>query len=156
MILKDYQKKILELLEQLELEMSNLYRLFADKYPQHKDTWNIMVQEEIEHAEIIKRLSSLAGEGKAIFDEKMTKTYTVQIFIDNIKKLYTEVETNKTTLLKALALSNDFEQSIIEKKFYSYFLTNDLEVKTVINRVIQDTGSHSLRIRKILDIERNR
>ena len=35
-MLKDYQKELLIPLEQLELEISNLYKLFAEKFPSHR------------------------------------------------------------------------------------------------------------------------
>lgn len=155
-MLKDYQKNILGLLEELEMTMSNLYKLFADKYPQYKDDWNVMATEEIEHAEIINKFLTAIEEDKIIFEEKMIKTNALQLFINSIKKLYTDVETNKITLSKALILSNDFEQSIIEKKFYSYFISNDPDLKNLISSVIQDTNGHALRIKKILDGEKKR
>lgn len=155
-MLKDYQKRILELLEQLELEMAGLYKLFADKYPSHRDSWNALAQEETEHADKVRKLRSLIEEGKAIFDEKMTKTYTVQIFIDNVKKNYAEVAANKVPLIKALSLSNDFEQSIIEKKLYDYFNSRDPDVKLIINNIREDTNNHSSKIKKIIDEEKKR
>ena len=53
-MIKDYQKRILELLEQLELEISNLYKLFAEKFPAHQELWNNLRNEEINHAVYIK------------------------------------------------------------------------------------------------------
>lgn len=39
MALKDYQERLLELLQQLELDMSGLYKLFAEKFPKYADLW---------------------------------------------------------------------------------------------------------------------
>ena len=155
-MLKDYQRKILELLEQLEMELANLYQLFAEKYPGHKDLWDAMVAEETEHAVKLKKLSSMIDEGQVIFDEKMTKTYTVQIFIDNIKKVYAEAQTGKMPLLKALVLSNDFEKSIIEKKFYDYFLLKDPGVSAIFNAIREETNQHSLNISTAMKEEKSR
>jgi len=153
-MLKDYQKRILELLEQLELELAGLYELFSGKYPGRKDLWDTLVQEEREHADQAKKLHLLADEGKASFDEKMTKTYTVQLFIDNVKKVYAETEANKISLLKALTLSNDFEQSIIEKKLYDYFISGDPDVKAIIKHIQEDTNDHLSRIKKAIKEEK--
>ena len=153
-MLKDYQKKILELLEQLELEMAGLYKLFANKFSSRGDLWIALAQEETGHADKVKKLRSFIDEGKAAFDEKMTKTYTVQLFIDNIKKVYTDAQTNNMPLLKALALSYDFEQSIIEKKLYDYFISSDSDVKIIINDIREDTSNHSSKIKKIMEEEK--
>jgi len=47
MALKDYQERLLELLEQLESGMSDLYKLFAEKFPKYADLWTSLSQQEI-------------------------------------------------------------------------------------------------------------
>ena len=155
-MLKDYQKKIIDLLEQLETRMADLYRLFAVKYPRRKDLWDLLVAEETRHAEYIRNLRTLVDEGKVIFDEKMTKIYTVQTFIDNVKNIYAEVEAGKVPLAKALIVSNDFEQSIIERKFYDYFILKDPALRAILNEIKTDTFQHSSKINKALQEEKNR
>lgn len=153
-MMKDYQKRILELLEQLELELARLYHLFAEIYPSRKTLWLTMAQEEEGHAAKLKKFHSMTEAGEIMFDEKMTKTYTVKVFLDNIQNLYKEAERRKVPLLKALALSHDFEQSIIEKRFYDYFLSNDDKVKMIIESIKKDLLDHISRIKKAIDEER--
>lgn len=155
-MLKDYQKKILELLEQLELELSDLYRLFADKYPARKDLWETMVVEEIGHADRLKMLSSLVDGGQILFEEKMIRSAAIQSFIDNIRKIYSEAQTGQIPLMKALVITNDFEQSIIEKKFYDHFIARDPGTRKLINDIRDETNQHSLQIRKAIAEEKNR
>ena len=155
-MLKDYQKELLILLEQCELEISNLYKLFAEKFPSHRVLWNGMLEEEINHAAYLKNLFSLADEGKISFDEKTTKTYTVKTVIDDIKTIYQKTQANQYTLLNALSFSLNLEESIIEKKFYDYFFSNDSDITTMINKIKKETFEHRSKIKKSLEKEKNR
>jgi hypothetical protein len=155
-MLKDYQEKIIELLGQLELDMSRLYKLFAGKFPKYKDLWLMMSQQEIVHSEHVKKLHSFAQQNRIIFDEKMTKTYTVKTVLDVIKDVHTKAEANKLTLLNALSMSRDLEESLIEKKFFDYFIGTDPESKTLINKIKEDTLEHHSKLKNAWEEERKR
>ena len=155
-MLEEYQERIIELLGQLELDLSNLYRLLADKFPRYKDLWIIMSQQEIDHADRIKKLYSLVQENKIIFDEKLTKTYTVKKVLEIIKDVYTKVEANKLTVLNILSLSRDLEESIIEKKFYDYFVGRDIEARILINSIKEETLEHQFKLKSAWEEERKR
>jgi len=156
LMLKDYQLKLLELLEQLELEISNLYKLFAEKFPCYHELWNDLSDEEFKHATHIKKLATLAKEGKIHFDEKMTKTFTVQAVINDIKTKYQKTKDNQYPLINALSFSHSLEQSIIEHKFYDFFSSSDADIMLIINSIKEDTTSHSSIVKKALDEETNR
>lgn len=152
--LKDYQELLLELLEQLELDMSNLYKLFAVKFPKYADLWASLSQQEIQHAAWVKKLAGMAKEEKAVFDEKVTKTYTVKRVLEMIQDTYAKTQAGKISLMSALSISRDFEQSILEKEFYNYFMGKDAESKLLLNQIRAETLDHQNRIRKAWEEER--
>ena len=147
-MLKEYQIRILELLQQFETEVSHLYEIFAKKFPDQSDMWNKMVQEEINHADYVKKLFSLAQEGKLNFDEKMTKTYTLKIVIDDIKAQQKKAAENQFTLLRALSISHNLEESIIEKKLYDSFTSDDRDIKLLLEKIKTETREHASQIKK--------
>jgi len=155
-MLKDYQKKLLELLEQLELEVSNLYKLFAEKFPTQKELWNCLHHEEIKHAAYINKLTSFAKEDLVIFDEKMTKTYTVQSVINDIKDKYNKTENNQYNIINALSFTLSLEQSIIEHKFYDYFSSKNPEAMTMIKEIKGETFMHEAKVKEALEAEKNK
>ena len=69
-MLKDYQITLLELLEQLEGEISRLYDLFAVKFPAYRTLWLQMRDEEIKHADTIHQLNIHAREGSVMLMKK--------------------------------------------------------------------------------------
>lgn len=153
-MLKDYQSKILDLLEQLELEISNLYKLFSEKFPDQQDLWKNLSAEEIQHTAYIKKLRLFEEEGKLFFDEKMTKTFTVQSVMDDIKNKYKKTEDNQYSAINALSFSLSIEQSIIEHKFYDFFQSNDTDVLMTIRTIKEETFLHESKVKEALEEEK--
>ena len=153
-MLKDYQEKILELFVQLELDMSGLYRLFAVKFPKYEKLWTTLAQQELDHAERVKKLWSLAQKNKVVFDEKLTKTYTVKRVLDSVKDAYVKAKADKMNLMTALSVSRDFEQSIIEKEFYNFFTGKDPETRVLIHRIKGEMLGHQALLKNAWEEER--
>jgi hypothetical protein len=153
-MLKEYQETILQLLGQLELDVSNLYKIFGEKFPKYKALWDTLSQEEIEHADRVKMLYDLAKENKVIFDEKLTKTYTVKKVLEIIKDAQVKTLAGQINIINALSISRDLEQSIIEKEFYNYFAGKDSETRMLINSIKKDTLDHQSMVRNAWEEER--
>ena len=153
-MLKEYQETILQLLCQLELDVSNLYKLFAEKFPKYKELWNTLSQEEIEHADRVKMLHDLAKENRVIFDEKLTRTYTVKKVLEIIKDAHAKTLAGKFNIINALSISRDLEQSIIEKEFYNYFAGKDSDTTMLINSIKKDTLEHQSMVKNAWEEER--
>ena len=154
MVLKDYQERLLELLEQLELDMSNLYKLFAEKFPKYADLWATLSEQEILHAKWVKELSDMAKDEKVVFDEKVTRTYTVKKVLEMIQDTYAKTQANKISLIAALSICRDFEQSILEKEFYNYFITKDPDARVLISQIRTETLDHQTSVKKAWEEER--
>ena len=153
-IMQDYQIKFLTLLEQLEMDIANLYKLFAQKFPMHKQLWDGLSSDETSHASYINKLSSFIQDGLVFLDEKGTKTFTIKLVTDGIKSAYQQTEANKLTLMNALAYSLSLEDSIIEKKFYDYFITHDQHIASMIVKIKQETRQHAQKVKKALEEEK--
>ncbi|MBN1473262.1 MAG: hypothetical protein JW914_01475 [Syntrophaceae bacterium] len=147
----DYQNTFLELLENLELDISNLYKLFAEKFPAHKQLWDELSGDEVQHAGYIKKLSSFIQQRLVLLDEKTTKTLTIKIVSEGIKSTYRQAQDNKLTSINALAYSLSLEDSILEKKFYDYFITHDQNVAFVINKIKWETNQHYQKVKIALE-----
>ena len=153
-MLKEHQEKILGLLAELELNMRDLYLLFADRFPKYKDLWADISQQETNHADGINKLSLLAGEDRVLFDEKITKTYTVKMFISSIQEALAKTKSGKMTLVNALSVSHDFEQAILEKGFYNFFAGQDDETRTLIRQIKEETLDHQMKMKNAWEQER--
>jgi ferritin-like protein len=53
-------------------------------------------------------------------------------------------------------MSRDLEESLIEKKFFDYFIGTDPESKMLINKIKDDTIEHHSKLRNAWEEERKR
>ena len=153
-MLKEHQEKILELLEQLELNMCDLYLLFADRFPKYADLLTTVARQETDHADGNKKLHLLAGDDRVLFDEKITKTYTVKMFISSIQEALARAKSGKMSLINALSVSHDFEQAILEKGFYNFFSGQDDETRAVIRKITEETLDHQMKMKNAWEQEK--
>jgi len=147
----DYQNIFLELLENLELDISNLYKLFAEKFLAHKQLWDELSNDEAQHAGYIKKLASFIQQRLVFLDEKTTKTLTIKIVSDGVKSTHQQTQNNKLTSINALAYSLSLEDSILEKKFYDYFTTHDQSVAYIINKIKRETNQHYQKVKNAIE-----
>lgn len=153
-MLENYQEKILELLVEMELEMAGLYSFFARKFPKYNELWLSMSKQELNHADQVKKLWIMAKENKIVFNENLTKSYTVSRVIDSVKNAYKQADSGQFKEINALAYSRDFEQSIIEKEFYNYFTTKDPAARMIINGIKNETLMHQSKLKDAWENEK--
>lgn len=155
-MLKDDQGKLLELLEQLELDVSNIYKLFAKKFPRLQSFWRNMSDEEAKHSDYVRKIHTYALEGKVNFNEKMTNPLAIKSVLENIATIHEKTENNQYSIINALAFSLSMEQSVIEHKFYSFFNSDNPEIMKMLKAIQGETIIHESKVKKALEEEKNR
>jgi rubrerythrin len=153
-MLRDYQQRIIDSLAELEEEISRLYRLFAARFPTHAEMWSGMAEEEMRHVGYVRELLHHINDKKALFDEMTTKTYTIKTFLDNVREKQEKTEKNEYSVLNALSISHDLEQSLIERRFYEYFQSDDQTVKRLLKQLREETYQHLTRVRTAWEEEK--
>jgi len=153
-MLQDNQKYFLGFLEQMELEISDLYNLFAEKFPSYRDFWKALSEEEAKHASSIKQLASFWEQGAVFLDEKNTRITAVKLAIDGIKTTHEKARAGALNLIGALAYSLSLENSLLEHKFYDFFQTRDRAVSTLLFQIKQETSTHAQKVQQALAKER--
>jgi len=141
-MLEDYQKKIIDLLCKQELLLASLYEIFADHFPDHKDFWQELAKDEQKHAEWIKKLYQAEEEDLVAFSEGKIKTYTMNIFIENLEKTIRRAENRELNLKMAIAYTLDFERSLIEKNVFLHFKIIDEKLQEIMTKLESETRRH--------------
>ena len=138
MPLKDYQQKILDLLKEKELALSELYKELSEKFYQHEEFWNNLSEEKLYRLQQIEELCEQAKQEKMGFDEKNTKTYTLYTFMGSIQDIKDQLRNNELNEIKALSLCHDLENSILERRVYEYFIPYNDKQRTELNKLKSD------------------
>ncbi|HPD57314.1 MAG TPA: hypothetical protein P5294_09105 [Smithellaceae bacterium] len=148
--MNDFANIFLELLEKLETDIANLYKLFAEKFPAHRYFWEELSKEEVQHAVYIKKLSAYSRQKIVYLDENKIKTLTIKFITDGIESTYKKTKANELNIINALAYSLNLEDSIIENKFYEYFSTNDQNIAFLLSQIKRETIEHAKKVKQAL------
>ena len=137
---------IIERLIEYELALSDLYRECAEKFTEHRDFWSELAEEEVIHADSIRKLTDEAMAEKADLNEKAFSIRPIEISIEYAKEIEDRVKRNKIDLLSILSLSYDIENSIIESEFHRVFTGRDNKVNDYIKLIHMESVNHRERI----------
>ena len=122
--------------------MAELYRILARQFPEHCEFWLSLCAEELEHASWIEYLYKKVEEGLLQFDERHTKTYTVDAFIDYLTRTIESVKDEQPSLARALSMTRDIERSLLEKRIFEFFSSGDREMIAVLKDLDAKLASH--------------
>jgi len=149
MPITETQLKVIKLLAEHEKAISQLYKEYAQKFPEQKDFWSKIAAEEIEHASWIFKLRSQAKEGSLYFKEGRFKVEAIETSLEYVKSQTVEAQNKKISAKNALSVARDLESGLIEKKFFEVFEPDCREIKQVLLDLAIATREHYNRIKKV-------
>jgi len=141
-VLSDYQKKIIELMDKQELLLAKLYNIFADQFLDHKDFWQDLAKDELQHAEWVKKFYQAEKEDLVAFSEGKVNVYSMNTFIENLEKIIRRAENGEINLKMAISYTLDFERSLIEKNTFSRFEIIDKKLAGIMTKLESETRRH--------------
>lgn len=143
------QLKIIEGLAEIESTAGKLYKVYSEKFPDHKDFWLSLVVEEENHAELIRSLFSSIEKGAVYFKEKNCSD-AIDTLLNYMKKYIDDATKNKVILMNALFLAEEIEKGLINNIFFSFLEGDSSEFNQVIVRVLSGAKEHIKKIHKYL------
>ena len=148
--MNDTVNQLIEKLMANESAISRLYRQFAETFPQDRDFWNTISQEELMHASWIEKLRDRAKEGEIGSGPTTIRTVAVENSIKYIDSLSEKCRKGTITRLNAYALAFDIEKSLLEKNFLSVFSIGPGKYKDLSDKLINETRLHMEKISEAL------
>lgn len=143
---KTEQKEIVELLARNEETISKVYKIFADKFPNDKQFWQILSQEELIHASWIRKLHVGIEDGKPAFNEGRFATGPIKESVDYMNGQIHEFKTQNLSSRRALSTAMEIENTPIESKFYEVYTTDSEILKQLLSSLEQAFLDHRDRI----------
>ncbi len=137
-------KKIIELLAKNEAKLAELYLEYSKNYPQ--DIWQELVRDERVHFQWINTLKDIPG---VVFSSERFSVEAIESMIEHIDKLKQEA-LNKS-LIEAFSIALDLENSLLEKKYFSTFKSDEEELKEVFDNLNRATQEHVAKVKTGLD-----
>jgi hypothetical protein len=135
-------RPIVQLLEENELNVSELYALYAKKIPAKCTFWERLSQEEISHAAAIRNDSAGLNLEQSIVENNFSRgiiKYVMDFVLEEIQK----AQNSRVTHFDALNTALRIERSMLEKKCFDMFMPTSTTLKELFEKLNADTEKHT-------------
>lgn len=150
MKIKESDESIVELMAKVEEMMEKHYKACAERFIAQKDFWNKVAEEEAQHKQWLYDLYDKVKDNTVFLDEKHFDKTSIKEFHKHLKSLLQAIRLEDASMKEALQSSIQIETIVLEKNFFEIFKTESQEIKGTINRIIDDTRNHRLRMEELL------
>jgi rubrerythrin len=139
-----------------ESALADLYQEYASKLPEHTPMFQRLASDEKEHAAAVARFFA-ATQGAAHFvSPGPIRLQAVRTSLAFIGRCLVESRSEQPTRLSALSIAHGLEQSAIEKRFFEAGESDSEELRTLLDRLAEETVAHRNLLRDALERERRR
>ena len=133
---------------------NELYKVFAEKFPEERDFWLDIARDEQEHASIISMLGASIAEGGADFDENRFTAEEIKSSLESVKNSLAEAKSGDISMKDALAMSLELEEQILEHSYFEVFIPRTEGIRDFIAGVISATKRHRDKIKQKINENR--
>jgi len=144
----------LGLLRAHELALGRLYRTYGETFPQHRDLWTRLSQEEQEHADWIDVLRLKVEEEPSGLVVDRFPAAAIEHSIDYVNRLIDRAHRGDLTAVNALANALDLENALIENRYFEVFASDSAEIKRTLSDLARSTQAHHEQVRRALQTAR--
>lgn len=144
----------LELLIQHERAIGRLYALFAEVFPEHREFWEQVRDEEQRHADCLQGLSSKESLKQWFATNSQFKRLSIRGSLEYLARQMERIKMGPISLLEALSIAGDLEEALIEKQFISLNVSGPEEIKSVMKTLVSDTQRHRRMIAEKLNVHK--
>jgi rubrerythrin len=136
----------IELLAENEMLISRIYRVFSERFPDCRDFWEKMAEEEIQHADMIRAVVPEVKEGTVRFKEQHLDETSVGMFRDYLKVSLASAGERDIPLKDAFETALAIEHDLIERSFFDLFEADTGELNLIFEGLASSTREHHRRL----------
>jgi hypothetical protein len=142
--------RTLDLLAECEEAVAAFYEGCAEAWPKDRLFWKEIGEEERGHARNLHRMKELVlSRPEAFAAAKLFSPFAVRTMIERLRREREKVVTGKLPEVVALSISNDLEDSLIEKRYHEVVHSEDFEYHLLLREITRQTSHHAARIRQM-------
>ncbi len=145
MDLPDSNKKAIIVLDKLaanEQSIAKLYKRYADAFPELREFWASLANEEVGHASCIRSLGERIGTLSLYMDESRFNATAIQTFTDYLGRELSRLNEKEVPLIEALSITLYIEESLIESRFFEVFEADSAKLKHTLTKLRDETLAH--------------
>jgi len=145
----DVKNEMIELLTKNEELIAELYRAYSEKFPDYREFWLEIAEEEDKHSRWMRSLQAYTGDILS-FDEGRIKPELMRISFSYLDQKIREASTEGITIADALTIALELETNMIERNYFKLFHGDSDELKSIFQDLESDTQNHTNRVRDAL------
>ena len=138
----------IDLLKEHEKVIGRLYAAYADRFPQDRDFWLGLSQEEDQHAHWIESLQARKGPDCGVLVLNRFPLEAISHSIDYVNGLIDEADRADLTPIKALSAALNLEQALLENRYFEVFASDSADIRRVLEMLAQGTTAHVERVHR--------
>ncbi|AQX73559.1 hypothetical protein [Dehalococcoides mccartyi] len=142
---------IIQLMAKNETMIGQLYRLYANRFPEEKTFFLGIASEEDNHHAWIENISKQATELQSALKLDTFTPSAVKAYQNYLMQEMQPERIHQLNLHQALSISLYIEKSLLEKHFLEIFKNGDPKLEYVTNSLVTATLEHAQRVQAKLN-----
>lgn len=127
----------------LEKALAELYLACSETFAEDSKFWLAICHQEELHAKLIGELASLVSSHPREFQfGRQFNTTAITTVMSSVKNSTEQVRNGHLDRRRALVMARDIENSVLETKYHEIVTTDNIEFKSILDRIMKDTSSH--------------
>ena len=147
MNLTDTVAHALDMLREHEKAIGRLYETYARRFPQDREFWLILAQEEQQHARWLELLQRKVENDPAAMVVNRFPAAAINYSLHYINSLAANAQRPGLTPVNALSAALDIEQALLENKYFEVFTSDSTAIQRLLHLLTQGTRAHIERVR---------
>ena len=150
----DWNKRACTIIDKLatnEESIAELYKGYADAFPDLREFWSSLANEEVGHASCIRSLGRQIGTPSLFMDEDRFNATAIQTFTDYLDRELSRLSPEEISLIEALSITLYIEESLIESRFFEVFKADSAELQHTLAKLRDETLAHRNRAKETLE-----
>jgi len=144
---------IIGLLKDMEDTARQLYEVYAGKFPDKKDFWMGLSEDERNHVGIVHNIGSEIAQGDARFVDDKFKAEQIHNDLGWAKERLAEARGSDLSLKKALSTAFQLEDSLVEKEYFGIMEGATHDIRQFFQYLSEASKKHREKIRALLEKE---
>ena len=140
---RDEQVNHAQLLEGYEEAMSRLYKVYAASFSDHRQTWQKLAGDEIDHADWMRALRARIEDGSVrMRAERMVSPGQILDALSRAGSEFDRADQGNISLAEAFRTAMRLEHEMLENGWFTVFDTDSAELKRVFQSLADETRKH--------------
>jgi hypothetical protein len=142
MELSTFQISKIELIAEYEMAVMELYWVYSEKFPEHKEFWIDMADDERKNIEWVQSTIEQIKNGKVDYNRDRFNIEAIRISMNFIKTQTKAALDQPVNIQTAVMNAVGIEDSMAKKKFYEIIKDDNSEARHIYQKCLAENQKH--------------